>query len=165
MVSRDGHELGAILPVGVVLVQQGEVGFVDEGGGLEGVAGTFVAEEVGGKAAEFLVDEGHESGEYILVAGFDFLEQDGAFACWTMHGASRGFPIVIRRGEDWGRRIGEWTGGRFSNWDSSTSRKRGMRRSGGRSGAFRRGKWRLIHRLRRRRDIRCITGKWRGYCG
>lgn len=36
---------------------EAKVGFVDEGGGGEGVAGSFAAEEGAGDAAEFVVDE------------------------------------------------------------------------------------------------------------
>jgi hypothetical protein len=38
-----------------------EVGFVGEGGGLEGVVVALVIEMAGGEAAEFVVNEGDES--------------------------------------------------------------------------------------------------------
>lgn len=41
--ARHANELGAILPIGAVLIHQPKKSFMDQGGGLKGVAGPFVA--------------------------------------------------------------------------------------------------------------------------
>jgi hypothetical protein len=56
-VGGDTDEVFAILPVDV-LFGEAEVGFVDEGGGLEGVVAALAAHVGGGDAMEFGVDEG-----------------------------------------------------------------------------------------------------------
>jgi hypothetical protein len=56
-VGGDADEVFAILPVDVFF-SEAEVGFVDEGGGLEGVVAAFAAHVGGGDAVEFGVDEG-----------------------------------------------------------------------------------------------------------
>ena len=42
------------------MIDESEVGFVDEGGGLEGEVGAFVAHLLAGEAAELLIDGGEE---------------------------------------------------------------------------------------------------------
>jgi len=56
----DAEEVGAGMGVEVAGVGEAEIGLVNEGGGGEGVAGGFAAEEGAGDAAEFVVDEGEE---------------------------------------------------------------------------------------------------------
>jgi len=61
------HELGVVLPVGVVLVHQPEVGLVDQGGGLERVPGPFVAHATARYAAQLPVNQRHEPLQRVLV--------------------------------------------------------------------------------------------------
>lgn len=55
--SGDTKEVGAALPVDTGLVDQLHVGFVDEGGGLQGVVGPFAAHVVRRNSAKFGVDD------------------------------------------------------------------------------------------------------------
>ena len=57
-----GHpeELGPVLPARLALVDQPQVGLVDEGGGLQGVAGVLAPEVALGLAVQLVVDDGHE---------------------------------------------------------------------------------------------------------
>lgn len=57
-----GEEVGAAVEVGVVGADEAEPGFVDESGGLEGVAGGFLGHFVSGDTAEFVVHERQEFG-------------------------------------------------------------------------------------------------------
>ena len=52
--------MGAVLPDDAVLLEQAEVGLVDEGGGLQGVAATLAAEVTRGAAPQVVVDERHQ---------------------------------------------------------------------------------------------------------
>jgi len=53
----DAEEMGAVFPIDAGLIDQLEVGLVDEGGGLECVIGALAAHVGTGDAAEFVVDE------------------------------------------------------------------------------------------------------------
>ena len=64
----DAEEVGAVLPLVGLPFDEAEEGFVDEGGGLEDVAGAFAGEVVLGEGVEFAVDEGGEAGEGVGVA-------------------------------------------------------------------------------------------------
>ena len=65
-----GHaeEMGAVLPVDAALVDQPQVGFVHQGGGLQGVVGPFAPQVPAGQALEFAVDQRREALERLLVA-------------------------------------------------------------------------------------------------
>jgi hypothetical protein len=58
--GRHRDELNAVLPAGP-LVDQTQVGFVDEGRGLQGVTGPLAAQVRGGAAAQFRVQEDHQA--------------------------------------------------------------------------------------------------------
>lgn len=64
----DAEEVGAGVGVEVVGVGEAKVRFVDKGGGGEGMAGRFAAEEGAGDAAEFVVDEGEELFARLFIA-------------------------------------------------------------------------------------------------
>ena len=67
---------------------QPEVGLVDQGRGLEGLAGLLVPQPSGGKVAEFLVDQGQELLGRLGVALLDGFED----ARHVVH--SRGPPRI-----------------------------------------------------------------------
>ena len=75
----DGEEVGAVLPADAGLVDEPEVGLVDEGGGLEGVAAAFLAHVGVGELSELVVDEGEEVAGGGAVAVADADEQAGEF--------------------------------------------------------------------------------------
>ena len=53
----DAEEVGTILPAGAALIDELQVGLVDEGSGLQGMAGALAAELGAGDPFELLVDE------------------------------------------------------------------------------------------------------------
>ncbi len=65
-----GHadEVGAALPGHAVELADLQVGFVDERGGLERMAGALLMEDGGGEAPEVLVEQGGEFVEGVVVA-------------------------------------------------------------------------------------------------
>jgi hypothetical protein len=60
--SADGEKMGAALPIDTGLVDEPQIGFVHQGGWLEGVIGSFVAEMACREGFEFVVDKRHELG-------------------------------------------------------------------------------------------------------
>jgi len=72
-----GKEVGAALPLAIVAAGEAEPSFVDEGGGLEGLAGGFGRHFAGGHLPEFGVDEGEQLLGGHGVAGFDVAEDAG----------------------------------------------------------------------------------------
>jgi len=84
-----GEEVGAVLEggsrgpgvgsrgSGVGSCDEAEVGFVNEGGGLECVAGLFLSQFGGGELAKLVVDEGEELLGSRGIAGFDLGEDAG----------------------------------------------------------------------------------------
>jgi hypothetical protein len=72
-----GEEVAAGVPAGVRITDKAQVGLVDEGGGLEGVAGGRFGESRAGEGAEFVVDEGQEFGGGVGIAGAERFERDG----------------------------------------------------------------------------------------
>jgi len=58
--------MGAVAKVGLVLSEQTKVGFVDEGGGLEGVIGTLPAQITFGDAAQLAIGDGEKPVERIF---------------------------------------------------------------------------------------------------
>jgi len=73
--SGDTDKVGTIFGLERTLVAKAQVGFVDESGGLQGMAGTFTLEIVVGHGAEFGVHERDESLQGVLVAGSPFHQQ------------------------------------------------------------------------------------------
>ena len=66
--GRDGEELRAVLPVGVLLIHELEVGLVDERRGLQRVLGPLSPEMRVRDPVQFLVDERHQVIEGIAIA-------------------------------------------------------------------------------------------------
>ncbi len=87
----DGDEVGAGFPVGLALVDEAKKCLVDDGGGLEGVVGAFVAEVDGGEGAELVVDEGHQ-----LSGGTDLALSDGTEALGRVGRVCWGLGVVGR---------------------------------------------------------------------
>jgi len=88
--GSDAEEVGAGLPVGAVLIDQAEVGLVDEGGGLKGGVGLVAAGEAGGDEAEFAIDQGHEAIEGRTVATAPLGEQLSYIAAIFVGGFGHG---------------------------------------------------------------------------
>lgn len=96
-VGGDGDEVLAVVPLGV-FAGEAEVGFVDEGGGLEGVVGALAAHVGGGEAMEFGVDEGKEFLSGVGVAFGHLVEEQRDFAWVRVHGVTfRGCVVVSYR--------------------------------------------------------------------
>jgi len=75
--GRDAEEVGAAFPVGQFLGDQARVGFVDEGGGLEGGHVALAAEVTVGQTVQFLVDERCQEIEGGFVAALPIDEKLG----------------------------------------------------------------------------------------
>ena len=56
----DAEEMGAVLPPDVVLADQLQIGLVNQGGALQGVARPLLPQVAAGQAAQFVVDQGGE---------------------------------------------------------------------------------------------------------
>jgi hypothetical protein len=59
--------MSAVLPPDSVLVDQSEVGFMDQRGGLQGVVTILVPHEVAGKAMQLALNQGNQPIERRLV--------------------------------------------------------------------------------------------------
>ena len=59
--SRDGDKVSAILGVDRPVVNETEIGFMDEGSAAQGVIGAFSTEEAVSDVVELVVDQGNES--------------------------------------------------------------------------------------------------------
>ena len=64
----NGKKMGAILPIRQVLLRHAHVCFVNQGGALQGMVGTFALKVAAGNAVEFAVDERHQRIERGLVS-------------------------------------------------------------------------------------------------
>ena len=64
---RCRHEMGAVLPVHALVIDQPQVGFVDQGRGLQAVAGALAPHVVVRQTTEFVVDDRHQEGERKLI--------------------------------------------------------------------------------------------------
>ena len=73
----DAEEVRAALPGDVLLLDEAEVGFVDEGGGLDGVAGALAAHVVAREPPQLVVDQRHQAFERRLVTVAPVDEQSG----------------------------------------------------------------------------------------
>src|SRR5262249_5717609 len=98
----DAHELRTVLE-GSALSGESEVGFVDEGGGLEGVSFALALEEMDGETFELLVDERDELGEGFAVASLHLGEEERDVAGGVGHGC-----LMLSRGGVW-RKVGTGT--------------------------------------------------------
>ncbi len=87
------EELRSVGEVDGVLAYQAQVGFVDQGCGLQGVSAAFSGEVVAREAAEFLIDRRSHIVEGRLPRGHstEFIVTDGNnFAVWCVLGALLG---------------------------------------------------------------------------
>jgi hypothetical protein len=75
--GRDAEEVRAVLPADILLFDEAEVGFVDEGGGLDGVAGALAPHVVAREPPQLVVDQRHQPRERRLVAVAPLDEQAG----------------------------------------------------------------------------------------
>ncbi len=64
-------------PLPVVRTPQAEPGLVDQSGGLEGLAGTFLGELVRGQAAQFVIDQRQQFRAVMRFAALDCLQHAG----------------------------------------------------------------------------------------
>ena len=64
----DGEEVAAILPVDVALIEQLQVGLVDDGGGLQPVVPPLARELARGQRIELVVDERDQTVERVTAA-------------------------------------------------------------------------------------------------
>jgi hypothetical protein len=79
--GRRGEEVAAAVPVtGLVPVHQPYIGLVDQGRGLEGLAGPFLSEPLGRKLAEFVINQRQELVGGARIALLDGREDVGDFA-------------------------------------------------------------------------------------
>src|SRR5205823_6102090 len=95
-----GEEVPAALPA--VLVggaDQAEVGFVDQGGGLEGVAGRLGGHPGGGEFAQLIVDEREQVGGGTAVPGRGRVEQSADVGHGGNCTAGAARSETLRRGE------------------------------------------------------------------
>jgi hypothetical protein len=84
------EEVAAVGDVGEgIAVEESEEGLVDEGSGLEGVAGSFEAHEAAGDAAQLVVDDADETFLGVLSAVADLSEDGGQITpLFGSHGRS-----------------------------------------------------------------------------
>jgi hypothetical protein len=64
----DAHEMRAVLPIGTRLIHQLQVSYIDQSGGLQGVALALLAHQVVRDAAQFVFHEGNQLVETVLFA-------------------------------------------------------------------------------------------------
>ena len=65
--GRHGKEVGAVLPVHALVVDEPHVGFVDERRRLQAVAGALTSQAAPGETAKLVVDDRRQLGERALV--------------------------------------------------------------------------------------------------
>ena len=75
-----GEELVAVLPAAIFLADQFQPRFVDQGGGLEGLAGIFLRHFVRSQAAQFRIDERQELVGGLGLAAFHCFQHAGDIA-------------------------------------------------------------------------------------
>lgn len=78
-----GKEVRAILPRGLVVPAESQPGFVNQGGGLQGLAGRFTRHFLRGELAQFLIDQRQELVGGVGIALIHAPEDDGEFAHGT----------------------------------------------------------------------------------
>ena len=66
--GRNGEEMGSILPLHALIIHEAHVGFVDQGGSLQAVAGALVFHVAARQAAKLVIDDGGQPVEGALVA-------------------------------------------------------------------------------------------------
>ena len=55
--GRNGEKMGTILPLHVLVIHQAHVGFVDQSGGLQAIAGAFASHVAARQAVEFVIND------------------------------------------------------------------------------------------------------------
>lgn len=75
-----GEKMGAVLPLRLVSAAEPEPGFVDEGRGLQSLAGIFTRHLCGGEFAQLFVHERQQFGGGVRIALIQPLQDDGEFA-------------------------------------------------------------------------------------
>ncbi len=76
----NGEKVRAVPEVRFALLDELQVGFVDEGGGLQRVIGAFATHVVRRAAMQLIVDQGHEALDYALVAAGQSRQQGRDFS-------------------------------------------------------------------------------------
>ena len=66
--GRNGEEMGAILPLHALIIHQAPVGFIDQGRGLEAVAGALMFHVAARQTVELVVNDGGQPVEGALVS-------------------------------------------------------------------------------------------------
>jgi hypothetical protein len=94
--SRDAVKMLAALPFREVLFDQSQVGFINQRGRLQRVAGPFTAQVAAGQFAQLLVDDRHQLIESGAVAFAPFTQQLSDFVRGSLHTSS--LPV---RGAFW----------------------------------------------------------------
>src|SRR5450631_795630 len=72
---RNRKEMGAILPLGKILIDQTNVSFVDQGGALQGVTRALVLQVMMSDTAQLCVNQGHQRVERFAVAASPAAQQ------------------------------------------------------------------------------------------
>ena len=65
--GRNGEEMSAILPLHALVIHQAHIGFVDQGRGLQAVAGTLTIHVTARQAVELVINDGGQRFERALV--------------------------------------------------------------------------------------------------
>src|SRR5438128_12094040 len=72
-------EMGAILPIDVVCIDQPEIDLMNQGSGLQGLTGLFTCHVAMGQAVQLVVNKGHQSFESTVVSQTPSSQQAGYF--------------------------------------------------------------------------------------
>ena len=64
---RHGEEVGPVLPAHALVIHEPQVSFVDQGGGLQTVAGALPPQVVPGEPAQFVIDDWRQLIEGVLI--------------------------------------------------------------------------------------------------
>lgn len=75
-----GEEMGTVGPLRLCVTAEAQPDFVDERGGLQGLAGRFVGQLGGGECAQLVVDERQQLRGRVRIVLPDPLEDEGDFA-------------------------------------------------------------------------------------
>ncbi len=89
-----------VFPLHLVDIDEFDVGFVDEGGGVEGMVGAYFAQAGVGQLAELGVDEGDELVESLALAAAPFEEDAGDVGLWEHGGSLAGGCYEKREGRN-----------------------------------------------------------------
>ena len=88
-----GEKMGAVLPDGLAVAAGKEPGFVDEGGGLQGLARGFAGEFLRGEFAQLVADQGQQPLGGLGIVRWAGCQAGGRFA----HAVKKGFPAILLR--------------------------------------------------------------------